>query len=239
MGKIMALSHSRINDFDQCPLKFKLKYIDKLPEFKMDAKGKSPHLIKGEKIHKYLEDFVNHRKEGRDTDENSLDAVENGKEFADRVIDEYGSENVFAELKLAVDKNWEPCDWFAPQTYMRAIVDFSAYGENQSEAIDWKTGKFVQYTPESGFGQLELTAGFIFALKPEIERVKTRYAYVEHRKAVNKEYNNSDFIPIRQYFDAKSEQINAEDKFLAKKNRFCNWCEATKSMCPHATKEDL
>lgn len=238
MGKIMALSHSRIADFDQCPLKFKLKYIDKAPEFKMD-KSKSPHLIKGEKIHKYLEDYVNHRKEGHDDqEENSLDAVENGKEFADRIIDQYGRDNVFAELQLAVNKNWEPCDWFAPETYMRAIVDFSAYGINKAAAIDWKSGKFTNYTPDSGFGQLELTAGFIFALKPNIERAITQYAYVEHRKAVTKEYKAEDFIPIRQYFDDKSAEVNAEEKFLPKKNRFCNWCEATKSMCPHGTKED-
>lgn len=239
MGKVMALSHSRINDFDQCPRKFKLKYIDKAPEFKMD-KRKSPHLIKGEKIHKYLEDYVNHRKEGRDDiGENSLDAVENGKEFADHIIDLYGPENVFAELQLAIDKNWEPVDWFSPDAYMRAIVDFSAYGQKISEAIDWKSGKFTNYTPESGFGQLELTAGFIFALKPGIEHVQTQYAYVEHRKAVKKVYSSDDFIPIRQYFDNKSIEVNAEDKFLPKKNRFCRFCEATKSMCPHATKEDM
>lgn len=234
---IMALSHSRISDFDQCPLKFKLKYIDKAPEFKMD-KSKSPHLIKGEKIHKYLEDYVNDRKAGDEVDENSLDAVENGKEFADSVIEEYGVENVFAELQLAINKDWQPTGWFDSDAYMRAIVDFSAYGSNKAAAIDWKSGKFTSYTPESGFGQLELTAGFMFALKPEIERVETRYAYVEHRKAVKKTYTNDQYIPIRNYFDAKSEEVNAESKFLPKKNRFCNWCEATKSMCPHGTKPD-
>jgi len=236
MSKIMALSHSRINDFDQCPLKFKLKYITKAANFKFD--GSSPHLVKGQKIHKYLEDFVNDRKAGVEVNENSLDAVENGKEITDRYLDEYGVENCFAELQLAVDVNWEPCDWFAPQTYMRAIVDFSAYGHHKALAVDYKSGKFTKYTPESGFGQLELTAGFIFALKPEIEVVNTSYAYVEHRKLVNKQYTQADKIPIIDYFDKKSIEVNAEEKFLPKKNRFCNWCEATKSQCPHGTKSD-
>jgi len=204
----------------------------------MDA-SKSPHLIKGQKIHKYLEDYVNHRKDGKDDiAENSLDAVENGKEFADKIIDEYTPKGVFAELQLAVDKDWNPTGWFDADAYMRAIVDFSAYGTDTAEAIDWKSGKFTNYTPDSGYGQLELTAGFMFALKPEIEVVKTRYVYVEHRKAVMKKYSNDRFIPIREYFDEKSIEVNAETKFLPKKNRFCNWCEATKSMCPHGTKQD-
>ena len=238
MSKIMALSHSRINDFDQCPLKFKLKYITKAPNFKFQ--GGSPHLIKGQKIHSYLEDYVNHRKDGNDEiAENSLDAVENGKEFADKIIDVYGRESVFAELQLAVTKDWEPTGWFDADVYMRAIVDFSAYGHVMSEAIDWKSGKFTQYTPESGYGQLELTAGFMFALQPTLEFVQTQYAYVEHRKAIKKVYKAEDKIRILQYFDNKSVEINAEDKFLPKKNRFCNWCEATKSQCPHGNKEDI
>ena len=29
------------------------------------------------------------------------------------------------ELKLAIDRNMNPCDWFSKQTYMRGVIDFS------------------------------------------------------------------------------------------------------------------
>lgn len=56
MGEI-ALSWSRLSDYQQCPLKFKLKYIEKDKMFKEDE-SQSPHLVRGSNVHKALENYV-------------------------------------------------------------------------------------------------------------------------------------------------------------------------------------
>ena len=52
----IALSWSRLSDYLQCPLKFKLKYLTK--EFPPEDFEKSVHLVKGAQYHKQLEDYV-------------------------------------------------------------------------------------------------------------------------------------------------------------------------------------
>lgn len=236
----IALSHSRVSDYDQCPLKFKFKYLDKNEKFQIKDDQKSPALVKGQKVHKYLEDYVNDVKEDPSEviKKSSLPEVENGKDLADQFISQYGPENTFAELQLAIDVNWQPVEWFSREAYYRSIVDMSCYSLDKIAAIDWKTGKFRAYTPDSGYGQLELTAGMMFALKA-VPTVETVYAYVDHRKIIAKEYSINEFNGIRDYFDRKHDQVNAETEWLPKRNQFCKWCEATKSMCPFSSKPDI
>lgn len=76
-----ALSHSRLSDFNQCPLKFKLKYIDKAVNFQMDA-TKSPHLVRGGNVHKALENYIIKVNAGeQNISESSLPEVEATKPF--------------------------------------------------------------------------------------------------------------------------------------------------------------
>jgi hypothetical protein len=238
----MALSHSRISDYDQCPLKFKLKYIDKADNFKMDDKNKSPHLVRGEKVHKHLEHYANRRRlenlDSREIPRTSLPEVNSGYEYIDKIMEQFPPQNTRAEQQLCVTREWTETEWFDTRTaYMRCIIDFSAYASNLAMAIDWKTGKFRDYTPESGYGQLELTAGFMFALNPEVDQVITRYVYVDSRDVVSKRYSRTDESDIRGYFEEKYIEVNSEEEWAPKRNKYCNFCEATKSQCPFAKRE--
>ena len=47
----MALSYSRLSDFNQCPRKFYLKYVEKAANFQMKQEDKSIHLVRGDNVH--------------------------------------------------------------------------------------------------------------------------------------------------------------------------------------------
>ena len=55
---MISLSWSRISDFRQCALKFKLKYIDKVSNMLLKDEDKGPQLIRGSNIHKALDEYV-------------------------------------------------------------------------------------------------------------------------------------------------------------------------------------
>lgn len=236
---MIALSWSRISDYKTCPAKFNLKYIAKADNFQIDDSSKPIHFIKGEQIHKALEDYTNSVRDGapEPLSKTADPAVGSGRVLIDRYAADFGQDNIFAEMTLCINSNWEPIEWFSKDAYLRAIVDFSAYKADMSLAVDWKTGKFRSYTPTDGFGQLELTAGFMFALK-SVQVVKTEYNYVEHRKSVKREYDVSQFDEIRSHFDEIHAVINAESDWLPKRNEFCHFCPATKSQCPFSRKDD-
>ena len=229
----MALSHSRLSDFNQCALKFKLKYIDKVPNFKDD--GTSPHLIRGTNVHKQLENYVvkvNAGEQGIRT--SSLPEVEIGKALADSLFTSYAK--VLPEAQVAINDQWKQSEWFGKDAYYRAIYDVICLRTDDVMIVDWKTGKFTEYTPSSGYGQLELSAAMALNLWPEVKEVNTVYAYVDHRKTIKKTYARSDAPRLVEWFEKEHIKVNAEENFDPKTNEWCRWCPATKVQCPYSRK---
>ena len=229
-----ALSHSRLSDFNQCPMKFKLKYIDKAENFKMDA-TKSPHLVRGGNVHKALENYVVKVIAGeQEIRPTSLPEVEATKPFIQKVFDSYPV--VHPELQISVDSDWKQVEWFSKDSYYRAIFDMIALKPDNVFIGDYKTGKFTEYTPANGYGQLELSAAIALSVWPEAEKVDTTYIYVDHRKLVTKSYTRMDQYRLVQHFEQEHEKVNTETEFKPKVNEFCKWCEATKDQCAYSRK---
>ncbi len=228
-----ALSWSRLSDFQQCPRKFKLKYIDKASNFKMD--DKSPHLVRGENVHKRLEEYTIARLSGKtDIPMSSLPEVETTKPLIDSFIANFAA--VVPEQQISVDINWKQVDWFSKQSYYRAIYDFVALSPNALAINDWKTGKFKDYSADQP-GQLELSATIGMNMWPHIERVDTMYVYVDHKKTIKRSFTQTaDRERLTMHFVKQHEIVNAEANWDPKKNEFCNFCDATKLQCQFSRK---
>lgn len=229
-----ALSHSRLSDFNQCPLKFKLKYIDKAENFKVEA-DKSPHLVRGSNVHKALETYVvkiNAGEEG--IRPSSLKEVEETKPFINQLFCDY--QKVYPELQVSINQDWNNVEWFSKDSYYRAIFDVIALKPKSAFVGDYKTGKLTNYTPEGGYGQLELASAIALSLWPEAEYVDTSYIYVDHREVITKKYTRDDLPRLKAHFIAEHEKVNSEEKFNPKINEHCKWCNANKDQCSYSRK---
>ena len=232
----IALSWSRLSDYQQCPLKFKMKYIDKNKIFKEDDQA-SPHLVRGSNVHKALENYVVQKTSGGQYEVkiSSLNEVEETKPFVDRFIDNY--KTVIPETQIAIDKNWNRVEWFSRDAYYRAILDLIAIRPSDVAIIDYKTGKFRDYdTGPGGMGQLHLSGGISLHLWPTVPEVSTTYAYVDHKKTIVKKFTREDAAPIRAHFDEQYQIVNNDDKFKPTVNEFCKWCPVTREHCPYSRK---
>lgn len=229
----MALSHSRLNDFQQCPLKFKLKYIDKLPNFQPDPKNKSIHLVRGDNIHKALENYVKERKEGKSPEDikSSLREVKDTIPLIEKYIKAFGLANTFPESQISIKDDWSQTEWFDKNSYYRAILDLICLSPKAAFIGDYKTGKFTDYTPPSGFGQLELSSAIALSIY-DVEEVVTSYLYVDHKQVISKTYTQKDRIQLVEHFEGMHDTVNSERNFDPCKNQYCRWCEATSEQCP-------
>lgn len=233
-----ALSHSRLSDFNQCPRKFYLKYFEKAPNFQIDQANKSVHLVRGDNVHKALEKYVIQRKDGKTQEEigiTSLSEVEGTKPLIEKYIAIFGIDNVHPEAQVSIDDAWRKVTWFDKASYYRAIIDFTGFAEDTALAVDWKTGKFREYTPADGYGQLELTSAIGLSIF-DVEQFKTSYVYVDHKQIVSKSYTQNDRDRLVSHFIAEHDKVNAEVNYDPKPNEFCTWCEATKAQCPKSRK---
>lgn len=232
---MIALSWSRLSDYNQCPLKFRFKYLDKNAKFKEDESS-SPHLVRGSNVHKALENYVVQKTSDQPVKITSLPEVEQTKPFADRLLDNYTT--VIPETQIAVNKNWERVEWFARDAYYRAIFDLIAIRPDHIAVIDWKTGKIRDYDGgPSGKGQLHLAGGIALHLWPSVPKISTAYVYVDHKQTLAKDFTQeADRAALREHFDAEHEKVNADKEFKPKVNEFCKWCPATRDMCPYSRK---
>ena len=233
---MIALSWSRLSDYHQCPLKFKLKYLEKHHLFKEESTT-SPHLVRGSNVHKALENYViqstsNGELEVKIT---SLPEVEATKPFVDRFLTNYTT--VIPETQIAINSNWERVEWFSKDAYYRAILDLIALRPSDVAIIDYKTGKMRDYDGgPSGKGQLHLSGAISLHMWPDIPEVSTTYAYVDHKQTITKKFTQADRQELREHFDEEHNRVNSDTKFRPTVNEFCKWCPATRDMCPYSRK---
>lgn len=82
----------------------------------------------------------------------------------------------FSELKLALTADLKPCDWMAPDVWVRGIIDFMVLDEEYAQAwiVDYKTGK-PKYADKD---QLDLMSLLVFAYYPKVVQVHSALAFV-------------------------------------------------------------
>lgn len=225
----IALSHSRLSDYNQCPRKFYVKYIAKAYPEQTD----SPHLIRGSNVHKALENYIikkNTKTEGIPV--SSMAEVEATKPFIDGIIEQF--ERVYPEIQLAVDKNFNKVEWFAKETYWRSIIDFLAMNPTVAFIGDFKTGKMSDY---SGWGgQLHLSAAMILSAFPQLEKANAAYIYVDHKQMTKIEVTRADVPALIDHYNSEMSKVNSDASFLPKTNEYCKWCECTQMQCEFSRK---
>lgn len=232
----IALSWSRLSDYNQCPLKFKMKYIEKDGIFKEDD-SQSPHLVRGSNVHKALENYVVQKQSNGEipVKVSSLPEVESTKPFVDRFLDNY--QVVIPETQIAINKDWQRVEWFSKDAYYRAILDLIAIRPEDVVVVDYKTGKMRDYDGgPSGKGQLHLSGAISLHLWPEIPMVTTTYAYVDHKQTISKKFTQDDREELRAHFDREYDKVNSDKEFKPKVNEFCKWCPMTRKQCPYSRK---
>lgn len=207
-----AWSFSRLSDYERCELLAYFKYLDpKRPKFKPNKA-----MQRGTEIHTEAQHFV----EGRIKKlPESLDRFE--EEFLDlRKI----RKHVKTEGELAVDKNWSPTDWFAPNTWLRVKMDAMYQLPKKPKhlvMIDYKTGK-INPAHEA---QLDLYATVGLSLKPHIKTIDAELWYLDWGEVVAKSYTRKDLPSLKKTWVKRSKRLLTDTKFAPSPGNHCTWCD--------------
>lgn len=232
----IALSWSRISDYQQCPRKFYLKYLAK--GFPPEDVSKSIHLVKGAEMHKQLENYTLAKINGEAPAAHMSGAVANALPIVDSIFKNFGK--VWPERQVAVTYDFRPTEWFGKDVGFRAIWDISAVNVRSALIFDWKTGK-VQNFDEEEPGQLHLSSAMAEPVL-DVDDVSIAYAYIEHKvmkppKPLN--FKKDEFPHIRGFFQRIYDTVNREKDWKPRANQFCNWCPATQKQCELSRKSNL
>lgn len=227
--KYAPYSFSKINLWEQCPLKFKFNYIDKLGIYE-------PNLAmeRGSFIHTLLENDT----KGKETSfKFQICTLEEQEECIDIFIAFKQSPlgqsylEVPAEAEVAFGMKLEDgklvvCSYYDKQALFRGKIDHSIIEGAKIQLIDWKTGKV------SGFPaplQLVMYAVWAFHMYPDINFIRTAFVYVEHGKEKVYKFSREHLSVLTKKVLEKIVNVEGETVFGKKESPLCNYCDFRKA----------
>ena len=128
-----------------------------------------------------------------------------------------------AELKIALNKSFQPTNWFGKDAWCRGIIDLNIEANTRAVALDYKTGK---RKPEST--QLQLFAALLMHAKPYLESVRTGFIWLKDKKLDTEKFERDQLGIIWQEFVPRVQRMETayqKDKWQAQPSGLCrNWC---------------
>lgn len=251
----MIYSHSRLSTFEQCPLKFRFQYIDKIE--RPEEEGIEAFL--GQRVHETLEKLY---KDLKFLKENSLQDLlaffdkQWNKHWNNNIIivkKEYNSENY---RKLGIKYVTDYYNRFKPFNQERTIatekritiklddkgkykmqgyVDRLSFKDGYYEVHDYKTNANLpieEYMTEDR--QLALYSLAILKSYQDAKKTRQIWHFLALDKDIILEKNKGELEQLRKDTIALINRIEAHKKrneFPAKTSRLCDWCEF-RPICP-------
>lgn len=210
---VTAWSYSRYADYEQCPLMFKLKHIDRIKP------PSSPQMQRGSDIHKEGENYLKAARKPRKVPVSYTHfaaEMEQLRDLKPRV-----------ELQLGFTEQWTPTGWFDRDTWLRIVCDVDVrYEDHTADIIDFKTGR--KY--DTNEHQVELFSCAPFMEDPKIIQVTTRLWYLDQPddNEVIREYTRKDYEAIRRDWTKRVKPMFVDKRFAPKPNSKCKWCHFRK-----------
>lgn len=164
MSKPVAWSFSRLNNYETCPRQYYEMNVAR--NFKDVG---NEHTRYGTEVHKALQE-----------------RVANGKRLPLHLTYLEPAAIKFAgatgekltEQQLAINRGFEPTDWFAQDVFCRVIIDLAIVNPPHAVLVDYKTGKNIS----NDFTQLKLAAAVFMLHVPDVKETTLAYYWTKHKK---------------------------------------------------------
>ena len=226
--KYIPYSHSKLSTYYQCPMKFKLNYIDKIKV----PFNSNVALLKGSHIHKILENNFNY-----DTpfELNNIYGLEDYNKTIDIVkkfqVSELGLKiakliNIgVKEQNFAFDENFLQSKYYDKNTFFRGSADLYYIKNDICYIFDYKSGKDKSTDADFGVDQAMVYALNIFSKHPNVQIVKAFFVFIEYEVEKKIEFFREN---IEYYKKTLLDGVSkCEEDIFFKKNTgpLCDYCQ--------------
>lgn len=218
--KIKTWSFSRLSTFEQCKLRAKLSYIDRIPEPPRPLPaGKTEHANdRGTRIHEAAELYV---KGGVEL----LPELQAFQSELDELRTRYAAGKVSLEGDWAFTQDWIPTAWNSSDAWLRMKLDaFVHLTPTHGVVIDYKTGrKHGNEIKHAEQGQLYQLGAFM--RYPELETIDVEFWYTDQDEISQVSYPKPQGIRFYTPFTKRGLALTENDEWQANPNYYsCRWC---------------
>lgn len=225
-------SLTSINTYRFCNKKFKLIYIDKVPQDKNITN--SIHFVKGKFIHSIVENAIRSKfsMSKRTTYNPDKDLKVDTKELVKwtKIIDKYLKSDAYQNiLKILGDKASLQTEQNIVQydennrKVFKGFIDLNAFADGHVLLVDWKSGK----AKELEFNQLVLYAYSVIEslIKEgyEVKTVEVRFEFIEYP-----EFDRSLKLPLQEFLDSNIHLLELYGNAVDKSDNDSEWVKTEK-----------
>ncbi len=217
---IPTWSFSRIQDFEQCKRRAKLKYLDKIPEPERPLPpGKTEHANdRGTRIHDAAERYVR----------GGIELIPELHKFSAEFIrlkSLFAAGKVSLEGEWAMDRAWEPVAWKSNDAWLRLKLDAMVMlSSTEAIVIDYKTGRRfgneVKHAEQTQLYQL-----VTFLRYPKLETIHTELWYPDVDELASTTYTRNQGLRFKRSFEQRGNAMTTCETFPPNPNIFsCKYC---------------
>lgn len=232
-----SFSYSKIKRWTECPLSYKLTYIDKVGQDSTDE------MEVGAGAHRFFELWHNAIRSNQATGKMMPkvaelaahawteephptglfeDFLEICRDFAEgyRPTPLLPGAQSIAEMELAFDESLKTCPWDAQDCFIRAKIDRVDLTGNHAKITDYKTG----YAGTADKFQVELYCFLLNKRFPQIERFTVELYYVRSGFRQAWDIHADNLGPVEFQLRAQALAISKDTSFKAKPGSRCQSC---------------
>lgn len=219
--QLTSWSFSRYSDYKQCPLKAKLKHLDKISEPPNEA------MARGAAIHTLAEKFI--KGELRTLPPELKAFADDFKKFKAQYKKKISG--MVVEDNWSFTKDWTETQWNDwTRCWVRIKLDCAHHHDEATLVVtDWKTGKFRPEMNEEYVEQLELYALSALLLHDHIEEVHPRLAYLDVGVVYPEAgkplvFTRADIPKLKKLWEKRTKAMMNDKLFAPRPNDKCKWC---------------
>lgn len=210
-----AISSSDIENYEGCPKRWHLKRILRDERFKFHVTEAITH---GNLTHERLERYVKY-------DEVLPDHVLYLVPFF-AYLREQGY-TLYAELEVAITKDWQPTSFWAKDCYLRGKVDLIALKDTTAIVVDYKTGKEknARYKDDT---QLQIYSAVLMSVLGLTE-VSSYFFWTATQGSDKHSLTTETFEDVKADITRRIDRMKDaydNEQFPARTSPLCGWCPA-------------
>ena len=218
----MKLSKSAVLTYLQCPNKFRLQYIERIPQEAIKA------LERGTEIHSLVEEFFKHERKIEEAKNETLKKVkdEEHKKAIDHI--ERFAKQISRDGKTILVPVLQETKMYDPTLNFSGVVDAVFIDGSDVLVLDWKTGQ--EHPLEQYRFELSMYKYLVEVEHPAIRVTHYGIYFVDKNKLVIEEANMKETIKSIELIKEVRKRIN-EKMFEKNPGWYCKFCPYFGKQC--------
>ncbi len=227
---IKSWSFSRLNEFELCAYRAKLKIIDRIPEPERPLKpGQTEHANdRGTRIHDGIEQFIR-----GNLKEMPVEAAKHFKDEINSLKTRFNDGAVSLEGEWGYNQDWEPCEYKRAWAKVKcdAVIHLSP---KHIVVVDYKTGR--KFGNEIKHGeQVQLYAIAASIRYPEVEKIDVELWYLDQDDLTHLSKPSAVWMRAHKLYDRRGNKMTSATTFKPTPSAFaCQYCPYKDGICEHA-----